>query len=141
MSDRASLFDCGEVLTFLELCLFLINCDPGSQALLANILLCCHLSPHWLVVDFPASCHHCRCTFVLTTNIGHFPFLVRWCPCRLVQRVWGCNMLQRKLWSQTVPLHFPGPLLPSCVTLGDLFNLSVSHFLTCKVALIIVPTS
>lgn len=44
MSDRVILFDVGEVLTFLEMCLFLVNCDSGSQTLLANTLLYCHLS-------------------------------------------------------------------------------------------------
>lgn len=81
--------DLGEVLTFLELCLFLVNCDSGSQnlgKLLANSVLCCHLFAHLIgsAVNFPASCHRC-CVLTPTTHTGCFLFLVRWWPGKLVQ--------------------------------------------------------
>lgn len=81
------LFDLGEVLTFLELCLFLVNCDSGSQTLLANNLLCCHLFDHLIgsVVNFPASCHHCCCVLIPITHTGCFLFLVRLWPGKRVQ--------------------------------------------------------
>lgn len=79
--------DLGEVLTFLELCLFLVSCDSGSQMLLANSLLCCHLFAHLIgsVVNFPVSCHHRCCVLIPTTPTGYFLFLVRWWPGKLVQ--------------------------------------------------------
>lgn len=79
--------DLGEVLTFLELYLFLVNCDSGSQTLLANSLLCCHRFAHLIdsAVNFPVSCHHRCCVLIPTTHTGCFLFLVRWWPGKLVQ--------------------------------------------------------